>query len=85
MTYLALFYNVFEALNWFWKKYAAEIQLPGNSILLLSIHNVLALFAIGDFPSYHLGTASYPHPSPSANLVKMPIRVVALAFDLCVL
>jgi hypothetical protein len=26
-----------------------------------------------------------PHPSPTANLVTMPIRVVALAIGLCVL
>jgi hypothetical protein len=26
-----------------------------------------------------------PHPSPSPELNKMPIRVTALAFDLCVL
>jgi hypothetical protein len=49
MVYSALFYNVFKALNLFLNKYAAEIQLPGNGIWLLSIpHRVLIWLGIGD-------------------------------------
>jgi hypothetical protein len=40
MVYSELFYNVFKALNLFFNKYVAEIQLPGNGIWLLTIHGL---------------------------------------------
>jgi hypothetical protein len=50
MVYSALFNNVFEALNLI-KKSAAETQLPGNVIRLLSIpkSSIRNLLAIGEF------------------------------------